>query len=207
MSETLDFFVEVIWRQGRPVSDLLNAQVTILDRELAEFYGLDANLVEGPKPYDLTGNPHRGGLLTQASVLTLGGDDASMVSRGLFVLDDLLRGVVNAPPPCVNTTPPQTAFGLTQRAIAESRIKDATCGVCHARFEPLAFGLEKFDGIGAGVYAADWVFTLFSRFVNVRKSAHQLLHMLSACVCAARVLSLLWPKSGTVFSWLVALQH
>ena len=147
--ETLDFFVEVIWRQGRPVSDLLNAQVTILDRELAEFYGLDANLVEGPKPYDLTGNPHRGGLLTQASVLTLGGDDASMVSRGLFVLDDLLRGVVNAPPPCVNTTPPQTAFGLTQRAIAESRIKDATCGVCHARFEPLAFGLERFDGIGA----------------------------------------------------------
>jgi hypothetical protein len=23
------------------------------------------------------------------------------------------------------------------------------CGVCHIRFEPLAFGLEKFDGIGA----------------------------------------------------------
>jgi hypothetical protein len=39
--------------------------------------------------------------------------------------------------------------GLTQRAIAEARIADVKCGVCHARFEPFAFGLEKFDGLGA----------------------------------------------------------
>lgn len=147
--ETLDFFVEVVWHQDRPLADLLNAQISILHPELAKFYGLippaDGNKVR----YDLSKTPSRGGLLTQASLLTLGGDDASMVSRGLFVLDDLLRGVVNAPPPCVNTTPPATAVGLTQRSIAESRIADQTCGVCHSRFEPLAFGLERFNGIGA----------------------------------------------------------
>jgi hypothetical protein len=44
--------------------------------------------------------------------------------------------------------PPPTKEGLTQRLIAESRIADKNCGGCHARFEPLAFGLEKFDGIG-----------------------------------------------------------
>jgi hypothetical protein len=37
---------------------------------------------------------------------------------------------------------------LSQRAIAEQRIANATCGGCHSRFEPLAFGLEKFDGLG-----------------------------------------------------------
>ena len=99
--------------------------------------------------YDLADIPGRGGLLTQGSVLTIGGDDASMVSRGLFVLHDLLRGTVNAPPPCVNTTPPPTKAGLTQRGIAEGRIANNNCGVCHTRFEPLAFGLERFDGIGA----------------------------------------------------------
>ena len=154
--ETLDYFVEVIWTQGRPLSDLLNAQLSILDPELAAFYQLPAgstktqNLAGGQRVrYDLSNVSGRGGILTQASVLTIGGDNASMVSRGLFVLHDLLRGVVNAPPPCVNTTPPATALGLTQRSIAEARIADSTCGVCHVRFEPLAFGLEKFNGIGA----------------------------------------------------------
>jgi hypothetical protein len=71
-----------------------------------------------------------------------------MVSRGLFVLHDLLRGKVNDPPPCVDTTPVPTKPGLTQRAIAESRIADANCGGCHSKYEPLAFGLEKFDGLG-----------------------------------------------------------
>ena len=75
-----------------------------------------------------------------------------MVSRGLFVLHDLLRGTINAPPPpppCVNTTPPPTKNGLTQRGIAAGRVADSNCGVCHVRFEPLAYGLEKFDGVGA----------------------------------------------------------
>jgi hypothetical protein len=65
------------------------------------------------------------------------------------VLHELLRGTINAPPPCVNTPPPPTKAGLTQRGIAEARIADEKCGVCHGRFEPLAFGLEKFDGVGA----------------------------------------------------------
>ena len=72
-----------------------------------------------------------------------------MVSRGLFVLHDLLRGMVKAPPPCVDTTPVPTKAGLTQRGIAEARIANANCGGCHAKFEPLAFGLEKFGGLGA----------------------------------------------------------
>jgi hypothetical protein len=99
--------------------------------------------------YDLSSTPGRGGLLTQGSVLTVGGDEASMVTRGLFVLHELLYDKVDDPPPCVDTTPVPTKPGLTQRAVAESRIADASCRGCHAKFEPLAFGLEKFDGLGA----------------------------------------------------------
>ena len=71
-----------------------------------------------------------------------------MVSRGLFVLHDLLRGTIKDPPPCVDTTPVPTKSGLSQRGIAEARIANIKCGGCHGKFEPLAFGLEKFDGLG-----------------------------------------------------------
>ncbi len=99
--------------------------------------------------YNLTAIPERGGLLTQGSVLTVGGDNASMVARGLFVLHDVLASGVSDPPPCVDTTPVPTEPGLSHREIAEQRMADHSCGGCHAHFEPLAFGLEVFDGIGA----------------------------------------------------------
>ncbi|HVR76058.1 MAG TPA: LamG-like jellyroll fold domain-containing protein, partial [Planctomycetota bacterium] len=105
--------------------------------------------VEVLSPYDLAPAPARGGLLTQGSVLTVGGDEASMVTRGLFVLQELLDDRVGNPPPCVDTTPVPVKPGLSQRAIAEARIADPSCGGCHSRFEPLAFGLERFDGTGA----------------------------------------------------------
>lgn len=146
--ETLAYFKDVVWAQDRPLSELLNAQVTFATPRLAKHYGL-APAGEGLSRYDVSEVPARGGLLTQGSVLTIGGDEASMVTRGLFVLHELLRGTINAPPPCVNTTPPPTKAGLTQRGIAEARIADEKCGVCHGRFDALAFGLEKFDGVGA----------------------------------------------------------
>jgi hypothetical protein len=146
--ETLAFFREVAWKQNRPLAELLSAQVTFATPRLATHYGLKPT-GDGLAKYDLSAVHGRGGLLTQGSVLTIGGDNASMVSRGLFVLHDLLRGTVNAPPPCVNVIPPPTKAGLTQRGIAEGRVANEQCGVCHVRFEPLAYGLEKFDGIGA----------------------------------------------------------
>lgn len=104
---------------------------------------------QGLSRYDLASVSTRGGLLTQGSVLTVGGDDASMVARGLFVLEDILADKVGDPPPCVDTTPIPPKPGLSLRAIAETRLANASCRGCHARFEPLAFGLEKFDGVGA----------------------------------------------------------
>lgn len=103
----------------------------------------------GTTRFDLADNPARGGLLTQGSVLTIGGDDASMVARGLFVLHDLLYSRVGNPPACVDTTPIPAKPGMSNRDMAEVRLADASCTGCHTKFEPLAFGLERFDGLGA----------------------------------------------------------
>ncbi len=148
-TETREFFREIVWNQKRPLANLLNAQVTFATARLAKHYGLppvqDKN---GVVKFNVADIPARGGLLTQGSIMTIGGDNASMVSRGLFVFHELLRGVVQAPPPCVDTTPVPTKSGLTQRDIASARIANRNCGGCHSKFEPLAFGLEKFDGVG-----------------------------------------------------------
>ena len=146
-AETLAFFRAVVWEKKRPMSELLNAQITFLTPRLAKHYGMLPKGREFAR-YDLAKVPGRGGILTQGSVLTMGGDQASMVTRGLFVLHELLRGVVRDPPPGVDTNPVPTKPGLTQRGISTSRLAKASCSGCHAKFEPLAFGLEKFDGLG-----------------------------------------------------------
>ena len=149
--ETIAFFQNIVWQQKRPLSDLFNAQFTYATPQLAKFYGLasQTNSAENElQLYDLSDVPERGGFLTHASTLTLGGDDASMVTRGLFILNDVLRDAVNDPPPGLDTTPVPVKKGLSQRSIAEKRIANSACTGCHSKFEPLAFGLEKFNGIG-----------------------------------------------------------
>ncbi len=150
--ETQAFAEYVIWKLERPLSDLFNAQLTFLNARLAHHYGIEPTTLDKSKTdlvrYDLSDVPNRGGLLTQGSVLTKGGDEASMVTRGLFVLHDVLRGSVQDPPPCVDTTPVASKPGLTQRGVSEERIANPACGGCHIKFEPLAFGLETYDGLG-----------------------------------------------------------
>lgn len=153
--ETLQVAHYVLWEERLPIARLLNIQQTFTTKELAGFYNLPAAKPSPPASsinrltkHDLTNVKGRGGLLTHGSILTIGGDNASMVTRGLLVMHELLRGVVKDPPPCVDTTPIPTKPGITQRNIALQRINNASCGGCHTKFEPLAFGLEKFDGIG-----------------------------------------------------------
>lgn len=160
VNETMTFFNYIVWERRRPLNDLLNAQLTFASPGLARHYGIEAknqvsrdvariSIPDEFAMYDLSGLPQRGGILTHGSALTIGGDESSMVARGLFLMHDFLRGVVRDPPPCVDTTPVPTKTGLTQRDIAKERIRDESCGGCHSKFEPLAFGLEKYDGIGA----------------------------------------------------------
>ena len=151
--ETLAFFHDVVWGQGRPLNELFNARFTYVTPRLASHYRLPAHLVdqgsEGLQKVILPSETRRGGILTHGSVLTVGGDEASMVARGLFMLHEVMRGVVKDPPPCVNVVPIQTGEGLTQRGIAIQRIDNVLCGGCHKKLEPLAFGMEKFDGLGS----------------------------------------------------------
>jgi hypothetical protein len=147
--ETEMFFGNII-REDRSVLDFLNGKYTFLNEKLAEFYGIPG--VEGPefRKVDLTGFP-RAGVLTQGSVLTVSSYSTrtSVVLRGKWVLENLLNAPVPPPPPDVpvlDETKVGTAMSLRQQM--EEHRANAICASCHARMDPIGFGLENFDAIG-----------------------------------------------------------
>lgn len=143
VDETHSYFGALVWDDERPLMDLFSAQEAWLTPELATHYGLESQ-GEGMQRYDMSNQPERGGLLTQGSMLTVGGNESSMVARGLFVFENVLCQHPVSPPPGVDTTPPDIEPGSSQRDISEVRTTDATCAGCHLQFEPISWGLGRY---------------------------------------------------------------
>jgi hypothetical protein len=100
---------------------------------------------------DLTGT-ERGGVITQASVLTVSSyaTRTSTVLRGKWVLDNIL----NAPPPDPPAGVPRldeatVSASASLRQQMEAHRTNPTCASCHVRMDPIGFGLENYDAIGA----------------------------------------------------------
>lgn len=148
--ETRLFFQSIIRGEG-PISDFLAANYTFLNQRLASFYGIPN--VEGSqfRRVDLPAASHRGGILTQASVLTVSSYPArtSPVIRGKWILQNLLDSAPPPPPPNVPKLD-ETDLGAdaTVRERQEQHRSNPACKGCHSRMDPLGFGLENYDAIG-----------------------------------------------------------
>ena len=72
-------------------------------------------------------------------------------ARGLFVREQFLCQHVPDPPPGVNTNlPPVTADNpQTNRDRMTAHATNPTCAGCHTLIDPIGFGFEKFDAVGA----------------------------------------------------------
>jgi hypothetical protein len=96
--------------------------------------------------------PARGGLLTQASILTVTSNPnrTSPVKRGRWVLEQILGAPPPPPPPEVKPLKEDRAIetALTVRQRMEQHRAQPSCAVCHNRMDPLGFGLENYDGVG-----------------------------------------------------------
>lgn len=147
--ETLLFFDSIL-REDRSIFDFIDANYTFLNQRLAEHYGISG--VTGPEFRRVTlDSPQRGGILTQASVLTVTSypTRTSPVLRGKF----LLANILNAPPPPPPAGVPRlkeegSASQASVRRQMEAHRSNPACSVCHARMDPLGFALENYDAIG-----------------------------------------------------------
>ena len=96
-------------------------------------------------------NTRRGGLFTQASVLTMTSHPTrtSPVKRGHWVLERILGTPPPPPPPNVPSLEGQKdAARLPLRQQLELHRKNPNCAGCHARIDPLGFAFENFDLLG-----------------------------------------------------------
>ena len=148
-TETRLFF-DAMLRENRPMSEFLDAKFTFLNDRLAKHYGIEG--VEGSefRRVELT-TSQRGGLLSQASVLTVSSypTRTSPVIRGKYVLQNILGAPPPPPPPDVPSLD-EAAVGSagSLRQQLEKHRSNAMCASCHSRMDVLGFGLENYDAIG-----------------------------------------------------------
>jgi hypothetical protein len=70
--------------------------------------------------------------------------------RGKWLLENILATPVPPPPPGVNTNleEKKTIKPASVREMLEQHRTNSGCASCHARMDPLGFGLENFDALG-----------------------------------------------------------
>ncbi len=150
-TETKMFFSYVLGA-NRPITDFVRADYTFLNQRLASHYGISG--VNGPAFRKIALDPAtmRGGLLGQASILTVTsyGNHTSVVKRGKWILDNLLASPPPPPPPDVPALKAEhDGRKLTARQQLELHRANPACASCHTKMDPLGFALENFDAVGA----------------------------------------------------------
>jgi hypothetical protein len=143
-------FVAGLIRDNRSVLELIDSDYTYVNGELARHYGLGG----GGGDFQRVALPDhtRGGVLGMAAVLAATSHPlrTSPVVRGKWVLSQLLDAPPPPPPPNVGSIDKGDGKEeATLRQRLEKHRKDPTCAACHARIDPLGFGLENFDVLGA----------------------------------------------------------
>ncbi|HEX5107087.1 MAG TPA: DUF1592 domain-containing protein [Vicinamibacterales bacterium] len=152
--ETEMLFASIV-REDRSVFDLMNADYTFVNERLARHYGIPNVYGTDFRRVPVT-NDARKGLLGQGSILTVTSapNRTSPVTRGAWILENLLGSPAPLPPPNVPAFPEaQSGQGITQQA---STVRDrmlahrtnAPCRGCHQIMDPIGLALENFDGVG-----------------------------------------------------------
>lgn len=147
--ETIRFAMETI-KADLPYKNLLTADYTYANTELASYYGNTAVASGWAKSTFADSNPRRGtGILGHGSFLATrvsSNENPSPIKRGTFVRDVLM---------CQELPPPQKA-GLsipkgptdTNRTANEKHTNDAACQGCHQYIDGVGFGFENYGSNG-----------------------------------------------------------
>ncbi|HEY0712041.1 MAG TPA: DUF1592 domain-containing protein [Polyangia bacterium] len=151
VNEMARFSDHVIRAGDGKLDSLFTAPVTFVDAPLAKLYGITLpSGHDSAKPL-ATDPSKRAGLLTQAGFLAIHAhaDQSSPIRRGKIVRENLFCQALAPPPPDADITPPEPDPNASTRARFEMHRSDPRCGGCHALIDPLGFGFENYDGIGA----------------------------------------------------------
>ena len=149
--ETRRLASDLVWKDGSFMR-LFDADYTFLTADLAALYKLPAPAGEFER-VALPPESERAGILGQGVFLaaTSKPGETSPTARGLFVREQLLCQQVPEPPPGVSVNLPVVAESRpqTMRQRLAEHLENESCATCHRLIDPIGFGFEKFDPVGA----------------------------------------------------------
>ncbi len=149
--ETHAFFGELL-HEDLSALNVLDSDFTVIDPVMAEHYGIDGVGGYGFRRVPLPEGSRRGGVLTQASILTgqSNGTDSHPIKRGSWLLRRLLDDPPPPPPPNVpelDVEDPKLSGLSLKEQLALHREHEA-CNGCHRKLDPWGVAFEHFDTLG-----------------------------------------------------------
>ena len=151
VAETVGFFGDVLKRNAS-LREFLDSDWTLLNERLAIHYDIGGVHGETMQRVLLKPEDHRGGMLTQAAILSLTSDGTRHrpVHRGVWMLESIIGKPPPPPPanvPALNTPAPD-APKTTVREKLEQHRADPNCTACHRKIDPLGVAFDNYDAIG-----------------------------------------------------------
>lgn len=151
-TETQTFLEKEIFAGPGTWPGVFTAKYTYANQELAAFYGLSGVTGDAFQKVMLDPSTHRGGLLTQAGVLSgpVHTNHENPVVRGSFVVQKLMCRTIPKPTGAVlaKVTPPDPDSAATARQRFSTHSSDPVCRACHVNMDPFGFALENFNVVG-----------------------------------------------------------
>ena len=155
MRREVELLFDAIVREDHNITELLTADYTFVNERLAKHYGIKNIYGSQFRRVELgPGFESRRGLTGKGAFLvtTSKPDRTSPVTRGKWVMTNLLGMSPPSPPANVPPLPPRAADpnakepSMRQKMLSHRVRQD--CVQCHRLMDPIGFSLENFDAIG-----------------------------------------------------------
>jgi hypothetical protein len=141
----------IVFDERKPWFDVFRSRQTYANGTLRQLYGMPLKPDAGFEWVNYAQSDQMG-ILSHGSVLSNGasGNDTSPVFRGKFIREHVLCQRIPPPPIGVtaNLSPTTENMCKTER-LAVHRSAGDGCAGCHALMDPIGFGLERYNPIGA----------------------------------------------------------
>jgi hypothetical protein len=149
--EELKLFIDSVFREDQPVTNLLTANYTYLNQRLAVLYGIPTVKGDQFRRVALSDSA-RWGLLGKGAVLmgTSYPNRTAPVLRGEWILTSITGTPPAAPPPAVPSLKENKTGekAVTVREMMARHRDRPSCFACHGILDPLGLALENFDAVG-----------------------------------------------------------
>ena len=149
--ETRHFFKEVL-DKNLSVMNFIDSDFTMLNQNLAQFYGIKGVSGSAFRRVLLKRNPERRGLISQGLFLSGNSDgtEGHPVKRGVWLISRILDDPPPEPPPNVpeidNSDPEMAKLPMRQQL--EKHRESQSCYECHRKIDPWGMLFDNYDAAG-----------------------------------------------------------